>query len=124
MYVSKLNNFTNKATFGSNSAIDQLEYLVDSRLACGDDLFPLPYGCFCGPNLGSEVEDVDPVDEFDAHCKEHDQCYQDVIDDPGCKHFNVYFSAYNFSERRWLEVRDLFLRTKLTELSSCTLKLM
>ena len=56
----------------------QLGLMASSALGfCGFPYFAIPYGCWCGINVAPIPEIPDPVDDFDAACRDHDACYED-----------------------------------------------
>ena len=75
---------------------------------------PPYYGCYCGMNLSSDMSRP-PVDNYDAACQKHDQCYIKA-DHMGCSHY--YITSYNYwmgsdSKVSWngKEMRNLVLKS-------------
>ena len=51
-------------------------------IKCPLPVFPIPYGCWCGITLSKDPGD--PIDDFDAACMVHDQCYHKLKEDKKC----------------------------------------
>ena len=66
-------------------------------IPCSYPWFPIPYGCFCGVELGPE-DQFKPMDEFDEACRIHDHCYDDALKIPGCEGEKEYIHDYKWSK--------------------------
>ena len=64
-------------------------------LSCDGGLFPIPYGCYCGPSEEDGDPTYTPIDAFDAHCQIHDQCYN-VVRRPEVCNASAYFISYSW----------------------------
>ena len=62
-------------------------------IPCPFPYFPIPYGCFCGITINKP--DKPPIDEFDATCLVHDECYDEGIVE-GCSVFDEYVWNYDW----------------------------
>eukprot|EP00057_Strongylocentrotus_purpuratus_P034409 XP_795063.2 PREDICTED: phospholipase A2, minor isoenzyme-like [Strongylocentrotus purpuratus] len=74
-----------------------LEFAI--MIKCHTGRWPLDYngyGCYCG--MGGEGR---VIDEVDACCKWHDECYDRLLDSKACKNLvHVYIRPYRFWQRR------------------------
>ncbi|KAI8489940.1 Phospholipase A2, major isoenzyme [Branchiostoma belcheri] len=71
-------------------------FYLGRLIYCATQRNPLDYsdyGCWCG--LGGSGE---PMDDVDRCCKEHDECYDSVIDQ--CGYLFPYTATYNYNCRR------------------------
>ena len=60
------------------AAVFQLGVMASRVLNCTFPYFAIPYGCWCGINVVSADAIPEPVDDFDAACRDHDACYERV----------------------------------------------
>ena len=67
--------------------------MVRKELHC-KEMFPTPYGCYCGTNIQG-LDYGPPLDEFDAACLKHDNCYEDILA-IGCSTDYYYIEGYNW----------------------------
>jgi hypothetical protein len=59
--------------------------------------FPIPYGCWCGITDPFPAEG-DPIDNYDQHCKNHDYCYVEGIEQLGCTVLDEYVWLYDWDK--------------------------
>ena len=62
-------------------ALWNLATMATKVIKCPLPVFPIPYGCWCGINVTPNPQIPDPIDEFDAACRDHDHCYEDGDED-------------------------------------------
>jgi len=78
-------------------AIWNLLWMAKKTIPCGLPIFPLPYGCWCGVNLGPEDETLVPINDFDAACKVHDHCYDATANSSSsCASYHEYATNYHW----------------------------
>ena len=71
--------------------------MMESVNTCNSGLFPIPYGCYCGPS--DDDVSFDPVDAFDAACLVHDNCYREAPEH-GCRdQWDSWVKGYAFTVR-------------------------
>ena len=81
------------------SAVVQLSGMVAKALPC-EVKFPVPYGCYCGPNPSNEVGSAEPIDEFDMVCLTHDNCYEVAEGIEDCSYTQSHVNTYSWD---WVE---------------------
>ncbi|XP_041475957.1 phospholipase A2-like isoform X2 [Lytechinus variegatus] len=68
-------------------------------IKCSTGRWPLDYngyGCYCG--RGGKGH---PIDEVDACCKQHDECYDRLLESNACKNLvHAYIRPYRFWQKR------------------------
>lgn len=70
--------------------------MVAEYIPCPFPYFPIPYGCWCGITIPFPPLHEEPVDVFDAQCKSHDYCYEEVNAEQGCNLLDNYFWSYEW----------------------------
>ncbi len=90
--------------------------MAAQRLPCPFPYLPLPYGCYCGITLNSPG--VGPIDDIDALCQIHDNCYGKVEEDVAeCKGaINEYLAPYEWELKQSEVIRTLKLDSQTKNL--------
>lgn len=69
--------------------------MLAKHVPCESPYFPIPYGCWCGIT-GNVTTPPKPVDDFDAMCMAHDNCYEKANDDHNCTAIDDYIKLYKW----------------------------